>query len=186
MTTTTTTPAVRRPLGAVLARTAGGVVTAGAVLGLACLVVLAVCWLTGMRTLLVVSGSMAPGMPTGSLAVTRPVAAPDVHRGQVVSVDQAGGTRITHRVVGVARRDGAVVLTTRGDANQVADPTPRVLATDADVDVVWASVPRLGYATTALRTPWVMAAGGLLVVLALWPSPRRRTTTDEPAPEDRS
>ena len=73
------------------------------------------------------TGSMSPGFPTGSIAVSAPIALQDVRGGDVVTVQRGGGLApITHRVVAVAVAPGGRLATVRlkGDANRVQDPAP--------------------------------------------------------------
>lgn len=104
-----------------LAGTGAGVLAL--VLALAVLVVV-IPRVTGGVPLTVRSGSMAPALPVGSLAVVLPVEPEDVRVGDVVTVlpYPDDPTAVTHRVVAVAhRQDGSRVFTTRGDANDAAD-----------------------------------------------------------------
>lgn len=76
----------------------------------------------GWQSSLVLSGSMAPSFLPGDVAVVRPVAAPELHIGRVLLVDdpdQQGKLRL-HRLADVV--DGRLLL--RGDANADADSTP--------------------------------------------------------------
>ena len=89
----------------------------------------------------------------------------DLSPGDVVSVFDGRGVRITHRVVAVDA--GGLVL--KGDANEVADPLPyRVESADR---VVF-SVPAGGYVLTWLSgPPATLLLGAYLVFLlsVLWP-----------------
>ncbi len=138
------------------------VVVVVAVLGF---LVLAIGPRTGQyRTLTMLTGSMAPQYPTGSVVVVTPEAADSVEPGQVVVFQAPTADRhvVTHRVVSVDRSGPRPVLTTKGDANLAADPWQSVLQDD----VVWRArlaVPRAGQAIAALRTP----AASLALTLAL-------------------
>ncbi len=76
----------------------------------------------------------------------------------------------THRVVGVGRStaDGGLVLTTKGDANEVADAEP---VREVQVrGTLWYAVPYLGHVGTwfsdATRQTAVYVVAGLLLVYA--------------------
>jgi signal peptidase I len=152
--------------------------TVGAVVGALCLVFTLLGATVGVRPLVFTSGSMAPAIETGDLAITRPVEIARLAPGDVVSVFDARGVRITHRVVEVdALRN---LLRLKGDANAVADPLPY----PADrVDRVLFSVPAGGYVVTWLSSPTAtMLLGAYLVFLlsVLWPrgsAPRRAAST---------
>ncbi|QRY62024.1 signal peptidase I [Gordonia sp. PDNC005] len=158
----------------------------GAVLGLVCIVVAIASMLFGITPLVFRSGSMSPDIPTGSLALARTVDATDLRVGDVVSVDNEVGTRITHRVVDIENAGGgSVSLTLKGDANRVPDPSPYQVT---EADRVIGSVPVLGYAAAWLSSKTAIFIGGVvagvLLMLAFGPIRRPRDstlTTDEPA-----
>ncbi|WP_341926459.1 signal peptidase I [Nocardioides psychrotolerans] len=118
------------------------VLTVGALLGVLGLLVVLAGLVLDVRPLVFLSGSMAPAIDTGALALVRTVPAADLRVGDVVSVVDAGGTRVTHRVVSLASQGEHRQLTLRGDANRSAD---REVHTVTEADRVVASVPRLGY-----------------------------------------
>jgi signal peptidase I len=146
--------------------------TGGAVVGTLCLAFMLLGATVGVRPLVFTSGSMSPAIRTGDLAVTRPVETTRVARGDVVSVVDGRGERVTHRVVEVdAARN---LLRLKGDANDVPDPLPYV----ADrVDLVLFSVPAGGYVLAWLPGPIAsMLLGAYLVFLlwVLWPRGKAR------------
>ncbi len=89
----------------------------GAVLGLLCILAALAHTFLGVSLLAFRSGSMAPAIETGALAlaVERPVA--DLRPGDVVSVVDPDGVRVTHRLV-EATSDGLLL---KGDANPAPD-----------------------------------------------------------------
>jgi len=80
--------------------------------------------LVGWDARAVVSGSMAPAVPTGSVVLAGPVHRPDAELpvGTIVVVPDpaAGGRLCVHRIVA---RDDEGLLVTRGDANPWPDVT---------------------------------------------------------------
>ena len=67
------------------------------------------------------TGSMAPTMPQGALAITVPVAASELEVGQVVTVPVAGSSLpVTHRIVDIRESGGSRLLTLKGDDNRTA------------------------------------------------------------------
>jgi signal peptidase I len=133
-----------------------------------------------VRTLVFTSGSMAPAIRTGDLAVTRPVALTRLSPGDVVSVLDARGTRVTHRVVEIdtARH----LLRLKGDANAVADPAPD----PADrVDRVLFTVPAGAYVLSRLTGPVAtLLLGAYLVFLLSVLLPRGRTSPHAGPPRE--
>lgn len=129
--------------------------------------------LAGATPYVVLTGSMTPDLPAGSLVVVRPVAAQDVRTGDVVTYQLRSGepTVVTHRVVGKGiDQRGEVLLLTRGDANDSPD--------DAWVRPVqlrgelWYAVPLVGHVTNLLSGDQRNAAArlvglGLLVLAAV-------------------
>lgn len=151
--------------------------TLGAVLGGLCLAWAGSTLVLGLTPLVVLSGSMAPAIGTGDLAVARTVAATDVRLGDVVSVVADSGVRVTHRVVGADPvREGAVELVLKGDANAGPDPqTYRV----AEVERVWFHVPHLGrvVAASSGRGGTLVAVGLVLLAFGAVIHPRGRSRT---------
>ncbi|SEE63268.1 signal peptidase, endoplasmic reticulum-type [Arthrobacter alpinus] len=134
----------------------------GAALGLLCLVLAGLALVLGMKPLIVVSGSMSPSIPVGSLALAVATPAADIAPGQVVSVVSFSGNRITHRVVSA---DPVTGLVLKGDANPVSDLQPYTVVS---VDRVVFSVPFLGYVTGWLSSPLVFGLGGLVCAYLLY------------------
>lgn len=138
------------------------VLTTGALLGVLSLLVAAALWVTGTRPLVVQSDSMAPEIQAGDLLLARSVPAADLEVGDVVSVVDAAGVRVTHRIVDVAGSDGERVVRLRGDANAVADPEAYTL-TRAE-RVTWV-LPGIGsIAAFVDSTPGRAAALGIVVL----------------------
>lgn len=145
--------------------------TAGAVVGTLCLVFALLGAVADVRALAFTSGSMSPAIRTGDLAVTRPVPVDRLAVGDIVSVFDARGVRVTHRVVQV---DGPRQLRLKGDANEFADPLPYRVD---GVDLVLFSVPAAGYLLTWSSSPVATLLLGVYLAFLLWvlrPGPARR------------
>ncbi|MCL2455299.1 MAG: signal peptidase I [Micrococcales bacterium] len=138
--------------------------------GAALLVGVVVPGLAGAVPYTVLTGSMAPAIPVGSLVVAAPREAVAV--GDVITFQRSrDGQVVTHRVVGVgASTDGRLAYTTRGDANTVADLD--VVRPEQVHGVVWYHVPHLGRLAVLLTGPQRQAAvtsvAALLVGYAAW------------------
>ncbi|GAA1480088.1 hypothetical protein GCM10009624_05280 [Gordonia sinesedis] len=138
----------------------------GAILGVLCIVLAIAAAATGSKPLIFRSGSMEPTISTGSLALSHPVPASEVRVGDVVSVTDAGGNRVTHRVADIPARAGnSATLVLRGDANR--DPDTETY-TVAGADRVFWDMPLLGYVAAWLATPTAVALLALLVAVILW------------------
>lgn len=159
--------------------------TLAAVVGAACLVVVGVSLVLGMRPVVVISGSMAPTLPVGAVVLARSVPASDVRVGDIVTVERTRGLGlITHRVVAATEAgDGAWSLELQGDANTTPDAEPYVVTTAA---VHVAHVDGVGHLVLGLRTPAglavaVAAMAALVALFLLDPAAlRRREPAQEP------
>ena len=80
----------------------------------------------GIRPLIFRSGSMGPEIDTGALGLARTVPAAELAVGDVVSVVNDRGVRVTHRIQTSRYTSPTATLTLRGDANPTADPAPYV------------------------------------------------------------
>jgi signal peptidase len=126
---------------------------------------------TGATPYTVLTGSMAPTYPPGTLVVDEQVDPAEIHLGDAVTFQIASGKPdvVTHRVVAV-RPDvnGNLEFLTKGDANQVADPDWR--PAESVRGRVWYAVPHLGRLNTLItghqRQLAVYGVAGGLVLYA--------------------
>ncbi|MFC8302286.1 hypothetical protein ACFUCV_01215 [Specibacter sp. NPDC057265] len=130
--------------------------------GSVCLLLAAATLMMGLKPLVFASGSMAPAIPTGSLALAVPMPAVEVQAGEVVSVINSEGARVTYRVESYAAETGLVL---KGDANPVADLQP--YAVDS-VDRVLFSVPVLGFVVAWFSQPWLFFVAGMLCAMFIY------------------
>lgn len=100
--------------------------------------------LLGLKSMIVVSGSMEPAIHVGDLAVIKPMTAESVQVGDLLTFSNFGvpGTT-THRVVAVKEIDGRQYFQTKGDAND--SPDPNLAPADAVFGKVLWIEPRIGY-----------------------------------------
>jgi signal peptidase len=107
--------------------------------------------LGGATPYVVLTGSMQPQMPPGTLVVVKPVAADEITTGTVVTYQLESGkpTVVTHRVtsVGVDAK-GELRFVTKGDANQ--EPDARQVLPVQIKGERWYYVPYLGYVTSVI------------------------------------
>ncbi|MFF1555573.1 signal peptidase I [Rhodococcus erythropolis] len=152
--------------------------TVGAVLGFLCIVSAGAALIFGITPLVVRSGSMAPEMPTGSLALARTVAANDLRVSDIVSVTRSDGARLTHRVHDIgAGTQTATVLTLKGDANTDPDSEPIVVS---EVDRVFLTIPQAGYVLIWTSTPTALVLVGLCVGGLIFTARRPRRPSPHP------
>lgn len=149
-----------------LSRLQNRLLTLGAVLGTICLLAALTGILLGAKPLVFRSGSMSPSIATGALGVSLPVEAQEIRTGDIISVENAAGVRITHRVVtSEMAANGTAALTLKGDANAVIDPQPYVLRS---ADRVVFSVPLLGYGVAWLSSSAAVFVAGLFTAYLLY------------------
>lgn len=155
--------------------------TAGALAGLICIAATVAALFFGIKPLVFRSGSMSPEITTGSLALSRTVPATDLKVGNVISVENAQGIRITHRVYEIQSQAGnAMLVTLKGDANKDPDIEPYTIT---EADRVFTSVGGLGYVVAWLSSPTAIFLGGAfvgaLMVIVIRPPSRRNDDSED-------
>lgn len=118
--------------------------------------------LAGATPMTILTGSMEPHLPPGTLVVVKPTPVADIRLGDVVTYQIRSGDPavVSHRVVAInALSDGGTTFITKGDNNDSADEAP-VTAPQVR-GVVWYSVPWIGYVNSAVNgenRSWIMPA----------------------------
>ncbi|MEL4318400.1 signal peptidase I [Leifsonia sp. YIM 134122] len=141
-----------------------------------------------LHPLVVVSGSMSPGIRTGDLVVSIPKPIADVTEGDVITLSSPVTHRlVTHRVIAV-RQDGAdgYAVTLKGDANSSADNGEYLVAANASPPTPWFIVPGAGRAVETVSRPTVaiplvIALAALVGLVAL---PSRRDAEEDQKQDD--
>ncbi|WP_234401940.1 signal peptidase I [Thermobifida halotolerans] len=134
---------------------------------------------TGAQALIVLSGSMEPALPVGSVAIAGPVDPTEIEVGDVITFTHSAPAQtdvtdarsvplVTHRVIGIEETADGRLFHTRGDANTVPDDPP-VPAADVR-GRLWYHIPYFGYAQQALvqGPTLVFVLAGLLLVFGVW------------------
>lgn len=146
--------------------------TAAAICGAACIVLVVLSITGGYSLVMFKTGSMSPTIPAGSVALVQLVSADALQVGDIATVDRPGNLPVTHRITHINAGDTAQEreLTMRGDANEVEDPDPYTVT---EARVVRGSVAGLAPAIASLGNPWVLGcltiAASSLVTWAFWP-----------------
>ncbi len=118
----------------------------------------------GMKTFAVLSGSMEPEIPVGSIVITEEVDPATITPGQIITYQLEGDTMVTHRVVKNDKNNKQ--LTTKGDANNVEDSNP--VPYEKVVGHAKSKLPYAGYVVMYIKTPIGIACiCGLLFILIL-------------------
>jgi signal peptidase len=108
--------------------------------------VIVVPFVVGGSALTVLTNSMAPNLPPGTLVVIRPATAGDIHIGDVITYQIESGKPavISHRVVTRSvDLSGEVTFITKGDNNAVADANP--IRQVQIKGKLWYAIPLLGW-----------------------------------------
>jgi signal peptidase I len=101
---------------------------------------------TGSTPYTILTGSMVPQMPPGTIVIDRPEPFSAIRVGDVLTYQIASGEPavVTHRVIAInVESDGSQTLTMKGDANP--SPDLKHVISKQVRGVVWYSVPYVGY-----------------------------------------
>jgi len=142
----------------------------------------------GGTPLTILTGSMSPNLPPGTLVVIKPTPIDEIAIGDILTFQLESGKPdvVTHRVIGIVKDTGStdVRFITQGDAN--ASPDAGEVMPVQVRGTVWYAVPWLGWVNQAVNgeaRQWVipLAAGGLFgyatwMVFSGFRDRRRRST----------
>lgn len=146
----------------------------------------------------VLTGSMKPTYPPGTLIIVKPVDAKDLRLGDAITYQLRPGEPavVTHRIIASSQNArGERTYTTQGDANDTPDAKP-VVAEQVN-GKVWYSIPYLGYVNnwlTGQQRAWAIGAmviglfsyALLLTVGSVRDARRSRRQQQQPEPEEMS
>ena len=150
--------------------------------------------LAGTTPYTIMTSSMRPHMPPGTLVVAKTVDPATLHTGDVITYQLRSGQPdvVTHRIVGVGQDGrGERLFTMKGDNNPTTDPAPaRAVQIKGKV---WYSVPYIGYLNQVITGRQhiiaVYVVAGLLFAYALFMTVSsaldRRRARKEPRQENR-
>lgn len=121
----------------------------------------------------VLTSSMEPVYPPGTLVVVKPIDADQIKVGDVITYQLASGEKavVTHRVTAVLQTPGEeTTFTTKGDNNDLADANP--VQPVQIRGAVWYAVPLIGWVNNVVngdaRSIMVPAVAALLFGYAGW------------------
>jgi signal peptidase I len=154
---------VRRPLHVAVGRIAS---TIGVTLALVLALLILLPTLLGFHRYVIVSGSMEPTIPTGSVVYDKDVPVAELAVGDIITFvppPEYEITRpVTHRIIEIKpapkdqkeKASGGLMFRTKGDANE--DPDPWLVLLDRPTqDRVEAHLPYVGYIYIWLSQRWV-------------------------------
>lgn len=111
----------------------------------------------GIQSFVVLTGSMEPAFPVGSIIYVQPQIA--YAAGDIIAFKNEAGQTITHRIADIQFAEGTEYIT-KGDANNTQDTAP--VPSDKVVGKAYFHIPYVGYFINYLKTP---KGFGLLVIL---------------------
>ncbi|MUV38595.1 Signal peptidase I [Lentibacillus sp. JNUCC-1] len=122
----------------------------------------------GYQLKTVLSGSMEPGIQTGSIIAVKPGG--DMTRfkaNDVITFQEEDGKLITHRITEVQNSGDHVMYRTKGDNNNAEDSSP-VLSGNVVAEYTGFTVPYVGYLVNAIQTKngaFFMLIPGILMLI---------------------
>ncbi|KXU47029.1 MAG: signal peptidase I [Coprobacillus cateniformis] len=123
----------------------------------------------GYKGFAVISGSMEPKIPVGSIVYAKEAAFSDLEVGDVISYKINNDTMVTHRIYSIDEKKQTVV--TKGDANEKVDTAE--VKSNQIVGKVAMSIPLIGYITIYAKTPIgiiaICAIAAILILLNFLP-----------------
>lgn len=103
--------------------------------------------LGGIRSFVILSGSMTPAIPVGSVVYTQVNKAYD--EGNVIAFSR-GGVTVTHRIHDIVKKGSGIVYKTKGDANNTDDS--ELVSRGNVLGKEFFYLPFAGYVIVFLRT----------------------------------
>ena len=123
----------------------------------------------GIQVFSVISGSMEPEYPVGSLIYVKDVDPSEIEVGDVITYVLSNNMPSTHRVIGIDAENQHFY--TKGDANEAEDGAPVHFNNLIGTPIF--KIPLLGYVAYYIQHPPGMyiaiAAGAVLLILAFLP-----------------
>lgn len=118
----------------------------------------------GYEEMAVLTGSMEPNYPVGSLIFVKEVDPENLKVGDVITYRLDEDTVVTHRIVEINQEEQTV--TTKGDANSDNDGSPVFYSNI--VGKAHFNIPYLGFIAMNIKTPkGIIAVCGVLVAIIL-------------------
>lgn len=119
----------------------------------------------GYHPVVVLSGSMEPAFPVGSIIYYKETPCDKIQAGQIITFHAGdGGSLVTHRVVENRQLSGEFI--TKGDANNTEDPNP-VAYQDVAGRAAERAIPFAGYFVTYGKHPLAIGVMGGILVLGI-------------------
>lgn len=142
----------------------------------------------------ILSSSMAPAHPAGSVVVTFQIPTSEIKPGHVIKLPLPNSEpeSYVHRVISAFPAEQGIVVVTKGDGNAMEDPWSLAIISTT-TPVVVATLPFLGFLSPVLSQFWIQLSLALIVLASVSISMfrffgtrqrRAKKIASEPAPED--
>jgi len=123
----------------------------------------------GMRSFIILTGSMEPTIPVGSVVYVK--TAPTYDVGDIIAFTNKSGQTVTHRLAGTETKNNIKYLKTKGDANKSEDAD--LLTQDKVIGKTVLSVPYIGRIIAFFKTvpgfvTLIVVPTVLFVLFELW------------------
>ena len=116
----------------------------------------------------ILSGSMLPSYPIGSIIYVQHEEANNIEVGDVITFNMAAGSDVvaTHRVVEINSEEET--FTTKGDNNDTVDSSP--VSFERLIGKIVLCIPMLGYVADFIQSTngIIAGVGAIVLVFALW------------------
>jgi signal peptidase I, archaeal type len=119
----------------------------------------------GYKPVVVLSGSMEPTYPIGSMIYYKSLDFADIKEGDAITFRLGGGTLVTHRVI--QKDDEKQVFTTKGDNNETVDtePVPYQTVVGRTGKII---IPYVGFIASHIKEiPIVITLGMVLIICSI-------------------
>lgn len=140
--------------------------------------------LIGFQVFAVLSGSMEPALPVGSLVYVKAVDPSSLKPGETITYMVNDTAVVTHRLVEVIEdpeEPGTLWFRTKGDANESEDMA--LVHSRNVIGRATFSIPYLGYVTTYIQRPpglyVALATGAILLLLAFLPIGKKKESPEK-------
>ncbi len=127
--------------------------------------------ITGLQVYMVLSGSMEPIYPTGSVIYVKKTEVSSLKEGVAITFKMSGGTIATHRIVEIisdSDQSDGIRFRTKGDANDVVDGS--LVRGEDIIGTPVFCIPYLGYLAAYIQKPpglYLMAAVCVLLIFSM-------------------
>ena len=120
--------------------------------------------ISGATPMTILTSSMEPTYPPGTLIIVKPVAVDEIAVGDPLTYQLESGKPevVTHRVISISTVNGELSFVTKGDNNAVADAKP-VMPVQVR-GTVWYAVPYVGFANSLIsgeNRVWIVPIAAL-------------------------